>query len=397
MKRQWALLAAMLLMLTGCADTDGDLVMPEVPSRQLTLAIYSEVDEETTETLAVFAQAVERLSQGELSIGVIYESDPLDSLGKGSCELAQVSLKEVAGADDRLAMTVQPFFWHSYEHFTAALNSPDNLALAGELLSESISARPLGVYYQDTVNLMSTRKVYDHRGLSTFNMAIKPGEWASYDVFTPQVDTIRYYVDRPSLYTMLREKEVRLVEADREMAAYLGEKFSRIYAVATEQYIGGDWLLLADSALQSLTPRQQAVLTQAMAESLADNDVRYRELDRAVWSGEEDPSIIPIEGPFERLRATGEYELGDKIISQNDWSPELLSAYRMGFSLATSLPPSEEDEEEEDEDEEQDSEEDLLQEPPVEESSLEEPSEPETSQQEPAEEESSEESADELS
>lgn len=350
--------AAIVVLLGGCGDFDtasppetSEALQGAVTAR-LALTLPSGADAQAWDTLEYFAQAAARLSGGELEITLSAAADPLTSLTHEECSLAFVSTARMADEQEDMAMTQAPFFWRNYNHFTEALNRPDNLELAGQLFAQELSARPLGVYYRGTVNLVSTRRVYDERGISNLNMALEEGASTSYNCFWAMGAPLRLYSDEQELTQLLWDKEIRATEADAELAARLSKTFSRLYCVPTGHYIQGDWLLLSQRAAQALTGRQLAVLAEAMAESLEYNDRLRLEAEAKVWGDSGDQLLLAV-GEFPRLRAMGERYLAQEMIPNQEWSGRLLRAYRMGLDLITDVPEAEEAPEDEPEENEE--------------------------------------------
>lgn len=325
MKRLISLLCATVLLF-GCGPAATEPKPIEL--LELRLALPADADSITLQTAQTFAQRVSEASGQQITVQLIQAAQPANALTGGSCGMAFLPSNQIAEHVPMLGIVAQPFFWKDYTHFTTALNQPENLELASLMIEPALGAEVLGVYYAGSVTLLSRKRIYDELALENLSIALTPDS-TSLDCFTALKARVQQ-MPRQEVVSTFMKSEVSLIEGSVADLASLVTGQNTVYVLPLDHYLLGDWLLLDKELAKALTPQQKAVLADALAVSMEQNDrTRQQWATQAIEERRAD-NVLLHEGSFSITFAAGNRYLFEQVVPNSGWSDQLIEAYLMG-------------------------------------------------------------------
>lgn len=274
MKKQLAFLCVILVLylLSGCGQDKHADIGKEV--RTLTLAVNSDISSQGQAGVDCFAKKVRQISNGQLNIKVVESDDLLDSLDNG-CELIFAPTAELARANGDFNSYTSPFYFYDYKHLTLTLNSKSFYDIIREKNLSLMNAMPIGAFYDGNSVILSSRdKMFDTVDQfqdSTVNIL---GDPLFAEVLKALGATVK---ERSSEYLLLnfgRNRDNAVMECDTMALGELGapKDNSQILVCKSFHRARINWLVLSQPAKESMSAFEQAVLTEAIAYSIAAND-----------------------------------------------------------------------------------------------------------------------------
>lgn len=274
MKKPLAFLNLMLVLclLLGCGKIEHTEIRGEVHT--LTLAVKTDISSQGQAGVDCFAKKVRQISDGQLVIKVVDSDDLLDSLDNG-CELIFGPTSELARANGNFNSYISPFYFYDYKHLTLTLNSKSFYDIIRETNLSLMDAMPIGAFYDGNSVILSSRdKMFDTTDQfqdSTVNILEDP-------VLTEVLKALGATVkERSSEYLLLnfgRNRDNAVMECDTLLLDQVGAlKENAAFSVCKSFHRARiNWLVLSQTAKESLSSYEQAVLTEAVAYAIATND-----------------------------------------------------------------------------------------------------------------------------
>ncbi len=271
MRRTAALLLCLLLLFgTSCGPQNSPL--HNVTTLQL--AVQRGLSSEAMAGLDCFAEKVAALSEGELELKLTTSDDVLASLDQG-CTLILASNAEIARANANFKSYTSPFYFYDYTHLSLTLNSQRFLSIIADGTLSLLGALPIAAFYDGNSVLLSSG----------------PLSFDTVDQFEGAELTIS---NDPILSELLRGfgARVRIREEESQRLETFGKGGERVIECRTASLLALtalpdgqpftvcqtfhhaqiNWLMLSQQAKQTLTDREQAILTEAAAFAVAKND-----------------------------------------------------------------------------------------------------------------------------
>ena len=279
MKRIAALLLCLFLLLLVPACRQKSI--PTRPATVLQLAVQRGISRESAAGLDCFTNKVRELSGGEMVVETLPSDDVLDSLDRG-CALILASNAEIARADSNFSSYTSPFYFYDYNHLTLTLNSERFRKIISDEALSLLGALPLAAFYDGNSVILSS-------GPLSFD-TVDQFEGADLTISNDPIlsDLLRGLGAR----VRIREEESQRLEGFCQGGDPAVEcRISSLFALTelpdeqsftvcrTFHRAQINWIMLSETARQTLTAREQAVLTEAAAYAIAAND-------RLVLSGE---------------------------------------------------------------------------------------------------------------
>lgn len=325
MKRLVSILC-LAMVLFGCGPA---VTEPEpIQQLELRLALPADADGITLQTAETFAKRVSEVSKGQMAIKLIQAAQPANALTGGSCGMALLPSGQIAERVPALGIVAQPFFWKDYTHFTTALNRPENLELASLLIEPELDAEVLGVYYAGSVTLLARKRIYDELALENLSIALTHDS-ASFDCFTALKARVQQMPRQEVVSTFMRG-EVSLIEGSVADLASLVTGQNTVYVLPLDHYLLGEWLLLDKELAKTLTAQQKAVLADALAVSMEQNDRTRQEWATQTIEERRVDNVLLHEGTFTITFTAGNRYLFEQVVPNSGWNDKLIEAYLMG-------------------------------------------------------------------
>ena len=274
MKKWLAFLSVVLVLdlFCGCGRVENAEIQGE--TRTLTLAVKTDISSQGQAGVDCFAKKVRQISDGRMVIKVVDSDDLLDALDNG-CELVFGPTSELARANGNFNSYTSPFYFYDYKHLTLTLNSKSFYDIIRETNLSLMNAMPIGAFYDGNSVIVSSREnifdTVDQFQDSTVNILEDP-------VLAEVLKTFGATVkERSSEYLVLnfgRNRDNAVVECDTLALDQLSApKENAEFSICKSFHRARiNWLVLSQTAKESLSAFEQAVLTEAVAYAIATND-----------------------------------------------------------------------------------------------------------------------------
>ncbi|MEG1943454.1 MAG: hypothetical protein RR049_06520, partial [Angelakisella sp.] len=170
MKKLIAVLAALVLMLSGCSTQVIDYPRaspsspPAISPLTLDITIPAESNEAVETAVVTLAAKLIELSGGNLRLEVYRAGDIADAMSRGGAGLYLLPSHQVAEADARLEFIEMPFLFGSAEELLTMLNSSDGEVRTSPVTKERLGGEVIGVYYGGTTWFLGKGQFYDEMG-----------------------------------------------------------------------------------------------------------------------------------------------------------------------------------------------------------------------------------------
>lgn len=279
MKHRAALMMAMLLLCTACQNAPA---VKQEKTLSLSLAVQSDLSENAQAGVEKFVQKVSELSGGQFMIETQYVDDVLAALEEGA-DIVVASNEQLVRIDGSFSAFTSPFFFYNYKHLSLTLNSQSFLDLAGERLLSLVNTRPVGAFYDGNSAMVAAR------GLTLDTL----DQYRGTKIYIGQDELLQY---------VLKEMGAQTVESRSLSERVQGFNAGRYAAIECDTLALGElrlptnnevftvcetfhrarvnWMLFSQESLNRLSDFEQAVLTEAVAFAIAENDERVLELER---------------------------------------------------------------------------------------------------------------------
>lgn len=271
MKKRTILLAAVLVLLVGCAP-QGLSPLPEPPQAEtvvLQLSLSQESGETGRQLASLLARELAKTSRGRLELTIVDQS-PAASLVTGKTDLALLTDDELAVAVPEMAFLDRPFVWSSPLHFTAGANAPGAMELADLYFARSLGASQLAAFYNGSPGMVSSQPLDGGTDLTTLRVAVFPDSLLTGPLQDGGLSVLA--MEPSQCCRALLEDQADLAEADLDLVAQLSGSQGDWYWLPTYHRIQGIWLLLSDTAGEQLSQENAIALREAVAAVLQKGD-----------------------------------------------------------------------------------------------------------------------------
>ncbi len=305
-------LAGLLAWLPGCGGEGTHTAGGQ--TQQLRLCVDDSLDPEALEQAQQFAQQVEGLSKGDLTVEV-FSSDPEGQ----EWDLAFLSCGQLAQENPVFSMFALPFLYDSGAHMSRALNAQSMLESLAQRL-EGQRLRPLAAFYRGGAYLASSQ--LELRTPGDFQEVVlalgedAPEQAAAFQALGAQVilcppglapSLLGEQVDDPSGDP--GQVEVQVVETTLLEAGNLAWEQDGLTLINSCHGISPLWLVVDEARYDQLTDFQRAVVLEALAglSGRIEAAVHAREQEQLQNLAERGIAVVEVERP---LLAQAVYERG---------------------------------------------------------------------------------------
>lgn len=268
------LLLLLCLPLSGCFENSALLSQRE-PSRQLRLSIPKGASASASEGLDVFITKVDAVSGGRVRIEKSVCDDPVAALDEGS-DLVFLTNADAARANGDFTSYTSPFYFRNHTHLTITLNSASFREMTREKTASLLGASPLAAFYGGSRMFLSNESdlLDDIDGWQDLRVAVASGD-ELLGVVLRSLGAEVIYRDNDDLLESFLDGRSRTVDCAvtelsqlpfSEMHGYAITGFTSFHTASV------DWLMLSDETAETLSDFEYAVLLEAAAYALAEND-----------------------------------------------------------------------------------------------------------------------------
>lgn len=299
MKRMSALLASLLLLLTGCSTgTDEPQKTPFrldlfADKPKLVMAVENDLKAESSTAIDVFARKIETLSGGNLGIEIVYCDDPVERFYDKKADLVYASAPEFSGKTDLMKMFSGSFYFRDYTHMTMTLNSKNFYDATATVFSQELDGIVLHGVYRDASVILSIKDyVNSLTAFSKLEIGLREGELNNFIMEGFGVQS--QYATQEALIEGFSQGEIaniecKISELDRVQKLFSDDFF---YISPTWHDISINWLLVNEGVYQEQTKEMQSVIKEAAAFLIATEEVPRltfyeAQLDRLIVNGGE--------------------------------------------------------------------------------------------------------------
>ena len=268
----FGLVVLLCLPAGGCGKTENNEIRRD--TRMLTLATEKELSAQAKEGLACFVDKVSQVSQGRLVIDVVESDDILDAL-ENDAALIFGSTAEMARANGNFNSYISPFYFYSYKHLSLTLNSKSFYDIIRDTNTSLMNAMPIAAFYDGSNVIISSReKMFDTVDQFTESVVNITDDDLLAEVLGVFGATIKERSIEYILLNFARNRDNAVAECDTMLLdqLYIPQMLEELYICKSFHRARVNWLMLSHSVKESLSPFEQAVLTEAAAFALAKND-----------------------------------------------------------------------------------------------------------------------------
>ena len=270
------LLAMLLLAGTLCAcSASAPLIAERESTRLLRLSIPKGVSPDAARGLDMFIAKVDDVSDGRVRIEKSACDDPIAALDEGSDLIFAPNADAARANGDFLAYT-SPFYFLDHTHLTVTLNSDSFRSLIEEKTSSLLGASPLAAFYGGSRIFLSDESdlLDDCEGWQDVRASVSSEE----DLLAVVLESLGAEVSLRSPDELMEgflDGRYRTIDCEtRELKNLVSGKINNADITGFTSFHAASvgWLLLSDTARDSLTEFEYAVLREAAAYGLAEND-----------------------------------------------------------------------------------------------------------------------------
>ena len=318
-KRGIALIIAAVFLLGGCeskavSQSQSPLQLP-LTAKTLTLATQTDLSEIAQQSLQYLVDKTAELSDGALLLDVVASEDPIVLLDGGS-DLLFAPNEVIARANGNFLSYSSPFYFFDYNHLSLSLNSESFQKLTNETTRSLLGAEPLGALYDGNSMLLTIRsEVPDSPdALEGMKFYLEENELQTYlfEEFGAEV-VERSLDERIEGFNSGRYHSIECDTLALERIE-LPPKGHGISAYESFQRARINWVMLSVETKANLTEWEQAILSEAMAYLIAQNDGAVRAAEQRGYE-----HLRALDGTIMTV-SYGEFsEAADRILIDSSW------------------------------------------------------------------------------
>jgi TRAP-type C4-dicarboxylate transport system substrate-binding protein len=324
MKKRIFAAFASLLLLASCAVQDAAELVPAGEERTLTLCVQNGISDTAADALVTFSEKVADISGGSLTVETTYCGDTIAALDAG-CDLIFADNAEIARADSDFSAFTSPFYFYDYTHMTTTLNSEAFFSSISERLDSLLGASPLAAFYGGSRAFASNESEF----LDVWDA------WQGMQVTIGRDSTLLAVVleglgaslserDDEAVLSGFLAGDYRTVECDAAALSRITDtriRNERVYAYRSFHTARICWLMLGNGTRDSLSDYELAVITEAAAAALAQNDTAIYSAEEEAFAALETLGVPVFETEYDEFnaQATDIFRSGVRYRNLWDW------------------------------------------------------------------------------
>lgn len=306
--------ALALALCAGCLP-EAQRLRPDPPaeSRLLVVAMQEGMSSYAVGAADLFARKLAEISGGALTAEVVTGPDPLALFDAGG-DIMFAPNETVARANGDFASYTSPFYFHDYKHMSLTLNNESFNALIGDATRSLLGGESIGAFYDGGSALVSmTERMLDTVDqFADIELAVREDEILEYTFKEMGSDvTARSIEQRISGFDRGRDPSIEcdLLDLERLIISPSRENLNICLSFHTVKI---NWMMLSSETEAALSDWERAVLAEAVAWAVAQND-------EAVLAAEERGQLAIEEkgGSFTGISHSEFSEAVDKILMQS--------------------------------------------------------------------------------
>ena len=270
MKKRLCALSLAAVLLSACANTVETQDRRE--TKTLQMAVQEGVSENSVLAAELFASKVEELSDGSLTIRLSSIDNPVDELG--GFDIALMTNEEISRISGNFSSYSSPFYFNDYRHLSLSLNSQSFTDIIRDSTLSLIDALPIAALYDGSSMLVSAREVL----LDTMD------SFEEVTICIESDEQLKYILEELGAKTVSRSQPDRIASfnSGRYYAIECGtaELDQLVIPPKNEEITISDvfcsarinWIFLSQSAREGLSEFEQAVIDEAIAYAVFEND-----------------------------------------------------------------------------------------------------------------------------
>ena len=297
---------ASLLLLASCASQDAAELVPAENGRTLSLYVQNGISDTAANALALFSEKAADISGGSLTIETTYCDDTIAALDAG-CDLIFADNSEIARADSDFSAFTSPFYFYDYTHMTTTLNSEEFFSSISERLASLLGASPLAAFYGGSRAFASNESEFLDVWDAWQGIHVTVGtESPLLSVVLKGLGATITERDDETVLSGFLTGEYRTIECDAASLAEIHDtriKNERVYAYRSFHTAKVYWLMLGNNTQQGLSDYELAVVKEAAATALAQNDTAIYTAEENAFSALEELGVPVFETEYEEFNA----------------------------------------------------------------------------------------------
>lgn len=316
-RRLTAAAIGLMAALCGCGQRMHSPTLLSSPAQTHTLVLQANcnLNRHVQVCINEFADAVEQMSGGSLTIDVQLDYPDDTTVGRGEADMVLLNNAQIARADRLFAMFSLPFLFDNGRHMTSALNSEEVRKILEQRLSER-EIFPMAVFYNGSRHLVTggqeLRTAADFRGMTVAMSVGSADETAVFqalgvrvlpDAGTSLLSRLGERVELPAQDGKSESVSVSAVEVTLDQMLDLSHPPERMRLINSYHSMEPLWLFMSSQSFDQLTGWEQAVLLEGCAgltagieERRAAREVSLREQIRSKEIPEVDVERLAIAG-----------------------------------------------------------------------------------------------------
>lgn len=277
-------LIAVTMILCCCSPNEAREEAHPTPEQQqevktdkavLTMAVEKDLSENAYEAVRCFAEKVEVVSDGSMTVEILSCEDLLNNIDAG-CDLAFGTNDEFARANGDFLIYSSPFYFADYNHLTMTLNSNQFNVITKNSSANLIKATPIGAFYDGAYYIISSREeMYDTLDQYKGKMINTVGAQPLFEEILSSLGAdCRERDEQYLLDNFGKNRNISAIECKTDMLGQITkrEKVERFHICKSFHRADINWLMLSEKARNTLNAYQMAVITEATAYAIAKND-----------------------------------------------------------------------------------------------------------------------------
>lgn len=266
------ILVALLIVITTLTSCQTDTIALPGQPKTLRLVMHSDVSELSKIAIQYFSYKTTLLSKNELKIMIEEVENPIAELP--NAHFMFLSNDEAKKVSSAFAPFESPFYFYDYAHLTISLNSAAFWEQNGDMIRSLIEVEPLGAFYTGSNAFLSAA---DNR-LDT------PDQYDDEKLYILEDELMEYTLEKMGADVYLRsQKELidtfnsgknRIIEIETLLLDQIKMPPKRDKIILCDSFHKAkvSWLFLSTESLSALTEGEIAIIREAAAYALAQND-----------------------------------------------------------------------------------------------------------------------------
>lgn len=270
------ILAAALLMLSSCAQQPFEEFSE---SLDLTLCLDPLAGEEAARTAEAFAESVRLVSDGKMTVTIIKDQVVIDSMRRNSSDIFLVANETASNGLGDYAAFSSPYYFNNYEHMTMALNSASLGTYLNARTRAALGVEPMAALYNGSrvfIHANSSPVLNLTDMIENLPSVLRTSNGVLEDIIKAR--GLKITDKEKIVYNFERRRVLFFDYYKRDMGDLVyPERVNDAYLVDDFHIVDINWLMISADSQDKLTDWQKAVIKEAVAVSLAQNDAAVLE------------------------------------------------------------------------------------------------------------------------